>query len=233
MLKEASAVPLAWLRWLKRRVFWSGLKAFRGGFKHFFNFTVIPIWGKDPIWLINIFQMGWNHQYDMRGEILENTGAYLPEEGVLHWSIGSTLIYSMRNTWALVKEKMCSTRFSQRLTFGGWTARKVENTRLNSTFQDEEGDETIRPRVGSSITNRSPPTIWGQIWFCGSGFVWELTSFGIVGDLRTWSFPAPTWSCNIFTSDASKLSFEMMIFGLTVWSSLWWLGSFWFLCSFL
>ena len=88
---------------------------------------------------------------------------------------------------------MCSTRFSQRLTFGGWTGKKVENTRLNSTFQDEEGDETIQPRVGSSITNRSPPTIWGQIWFCGSGFVWELTSFGIVGDLRTWSFPAPRW----------------------------------------
>lgn len=91
-------------------------------------------------------------------------------------------------------QEMCSTRFSQRLTFGGWTGKKVENTRLNSTFQDEEGDETIQPRVGSSITNRSPPTIWGQIWFCGSGFVWELTSFGIVGDLRTWSFPAPTWS---------------------------------------
>ena len=31
-----------------------------GGFKYFLMFT--PIWGRFPCWLINIFQMGWNHQ---------------------------------------------------------------------------------------------------------------------------------------------------------------------------
>ena len=31
-----------------------------GGFRYLFIF--IPIWGNDPIWLYNIFQMGWNHQ---------------------------------------------------------------------------------------------------------------------------------------------------------------------------
>ena len=30
-------------------------------------FIVIPIWGNDPIWLYNIFQMGWNHQLDKYG----------------------------------------------------------------------------------------------------------------------------------------------------------------------
>lgn len=132
-------------------------------------------------------------------------------------------------------QEMCSTRFSQRLTFGGWTGKKVENARLNSTFQDEEGDETIQPRVGSSIANRSPPTIWGQIWFCGSGFVWELTSFGIVGDLRTWSFPAARWSWmgGLVTQHQHFLHqmppnwvSKWWFLGLTVWSSLWWLGSF-------
>ena len=27
-------------------------------------FIFIPVWGNDPIWLSNIFQMGWNHQLD-------------------------------------------------------------------------------------------------------------------------------------------------------------------------
>ena len=31
-------------------------------FQTFFIFT--PTWGNDPIWLINIFQMGWNHHLD-------------------------------------------------------------------------------------------------------------------------------------------------------------------------
>ncbi len=31
-----------------------------GGFKHFLFFA--PIWGRFPIWLSHIFQMGWNHQ---------------------------------------------------------------------------------------------------------------------------------------------------------------------------
>ena len=34
-----------------------------GGDNSFF-FIFIPTWGDDPIWLYDIFQMGWNHQLD-------------------------------------------------------------------------------------------------------------------------------------------------------------------------
>ena len=34
-----------------------------GGNSQIFNFHPDP-WGNDPIWLTNIFQMGWNHQLD-------------------------------------------------------------------------------------------------------------------------------------------------------------------------
>ena len=63
MLKEASAVPLAWLRWLNRRVFLEWFKGIsRWWFQTFFYFN--PYLGK---WsnLTNIFQMGWNHQHDI------------------------------------------------------------------------------------------------------------------------------------------------------------------------
>ena len=43
----------------------SWLTVARWWFQTFFIFT--PTWGNDPIWLYNIFQMGWNHQLGSHG----------------------------------------------------------------------------------------------------------------------------------------------------------------------
>ena len=43
-----------------------------GGFKYIF-LIFTPTWGNDPIWLYNIFQMGWNHQLDEVSHLNEIT----------------------------------------------------------------------------------------------------------------------------------------------------------------
>ena len=47
----------------------------RWWFQRFFIFT--PTWGRFPIWLYNIFQMGWNHQLgDSFCQILQKRSSF-------------------------------------------------------------------------------------------------------------------------------------------------------------
>ena len=40
----------------------------------FHLFIFIPTWGNDPIWLYDVFQMGWNHKLDEYIQYIECLG---------------------------------------------------------------------------------------------------------------------------------------------------------------
>ncbi len=50
-----------------------------------FQFVFTPTWGNDPIWLYNIFQMGWNHQIDDLGSYGDSPIVERVKSSVLQW----------------------------------------------------------------------------------------------------------------------------------------------------